>query len=85
MDALRHSLTNPIETGHAVAREAVALSRNYRHAAILRRQLRAKHGAAVTAGHSALLGEALTRLEHAPWVRLALLIALFVLAAVRNR
>jgi hypothetical protein len=85
MDSLRRSLTKPIATGHAVAREAVALSRNYRHAAVLRRQLRSTRGVAMTWGPSALLGEALTRMEHAPWIRLTVLIMLFFVAAVRNR
>ena len=83
MEWLRRYLTKPLGAGHAMAREVVALSRNYRQAAILRRQLRSTHGIVVTFGPTALVGEALALMEHAPWARLAVLTVL-LLAAVRK-
>lgn len=83
--SLPRSLMKPIDAGRATAREALALSRNYRHAANLRRQLRSTHGAAVAIGPTSLVGEALALMEHAPWGRLAILTVLLLIAAVRNR
>jgi hypothetical protein len=62
-------------------REAIALSRNYQHAAILRRRLRTKYGAVLPAGPSVAIGDALVALNHARWRRLLVLIVLFMIAA----
>ena len=66
-----------------MTREAVALSRNYRHAALLRRQLRARCGAVAPARPGILIGEALTAIDHAPWTRMAMFALLLVIAARR--
>lgn len=82
MMSIKRTVMAPIEAGCTMVREAVALSRNYRHAAILRRQLRTKYGAAVGGSPTVLMGEALTVAQHAPWIRLVVLTVL-LLAAVR--
>ena len=67
----------------SLAKEVVALGRNYRHAAIMRRYVRTRYGAVVTARPSILIGEALTALTLASWRRLAVLAALLVVALRR--
>ena len=62
----------PVLTGRAIARELVALGRNYRHVAILRRQLRAKYGRVVVGKPSVLIGEVLIAMDRIPWTRLAI-------------
>ena len=62
-------------------REAVALSRNYQHAAILRRRLRTKYGAVIPAGPSRVIGDVLVALDGARWRRLLVLLVLFMVAA----
>ena len=62
-------------------REAVALGRNYRHAAVLRRHLREHYGVAVVTGPGVLIGEALTVADRFRWVPLAVLLAMFLVAA----
>ena len=61
----------PVRTGRAIVRELVALTRNYRYAAILRRQLRAKYGRVVVGRPSVLIGEALLALDR-PRTRLVI-------------
>jgi hypothetical protein len=74
----------PVQTGRAIARELVALCRNYRHVAILRRQLRAKHGRVVVGKPSVLIGEVLVAMDHIPWTRLAIgAVVLGVAARIR--
>ena len=68
---------------YAMVREILALSRNYRHAAILRRHLTAKYGAVVSASPTILIGEALVTMDHAPWRRLTILTLLLVVALRR--
>ena len=70
-----------VQTGRAIARELVALSRNYRHAAILRRQLRVKYGRVVVGKPSVLIGEVFIAMDRIPWTRLAIGAAVLVLAA----
>ena len=65
-------------------RELRARGRNYRHAAILRRYVRAKHGAVVTAHRSILVGEALVTLCQVRWARVTILAALVLAAAART-
>ena len=67
----------------AMAREAIALGRNYKHAALIRRYVRAKYGKVVVSTPSVIIGDALLALEHARWSRLAVL-ALLVVVAVRR-
>jgi hypothetical protein len=62
-------------------REALALSRNFRQAALLRRRLRSKYGRVIPGKPSILIGEALATMEHAPWTRLAILVGLFIVAS----
>ena len=62
-------------------RELRARSRNYKHAAILRRHIRARYGAVAPAHPSILIGEALATLSQVPWTRVAVLLMLVVLAA----
>jgi hypothetical protein len=64
----------------AMVREAVALSRNYRHAAILRQHVRRRYGAQITARPSILIGDALASMDHAPWRRVMILAVLLVIA-----
>ena len=73
----------PVQTGRAIAREFVALCRNYRHAAILRRQLRAKYGRVVVGKPSVLIGEVLLAMDRIPWTRLAIAAAVLVAARIR--
>ena len=68
-----------------IVRELLALSRNYRHAAILRRHVRTKYGAVVTARPTILIGEALAAMDHVPWRRLTVLAVLVVAAVAVNR
>jgi hypothetical protein len=86
MAALRRLMT-PVETSRTIARELVALSRNYRSVAILRRHLRSKYGLVVVCKPSVLIGEALVAMDHTPWTRLAMPAALVavVLVAVATR
>jgi hypothetical protein len=69
----------------AMVREVLALSRNYRHAAILRRHVKAKYGAVVTARPTILVGEALAVRDHVPWKRLAALAVLLVVTVAVTR
>ena len=74
----------PLRWVHEITREVVALARNYRHAAVLRRHLRSKYGVRVAVGRDVFVGEVLAAIEHAPWSRLVVLAALLI-AAVRVR
>ena len=64
----------------SAVRELRARSRNYRHAATLRRYVRDRYGAIVPAHPSILLGEALVILSRVQWSRVAVLIMLVILA-----
>jgi hypothetical protein len=64
----------------------VALGRNYRYVAILRRHLRSKYGLVVVCKPSVLIGEALIAMDHTPWTRLVMpALVTVVLAAVATR
>ena len=67
----------PVRT---IVRELVALSRNYRHAAVLRRHLRRRYGAAMKPSPGALVGEIALAMNNAPWGRLTILAILFIAA-----
>jgi hypothetical protein len=74
----------PLQRVRAMVREAVALSRNYRHAVILHQHLRRRYGAHLVTRPSILIGDALASMDHAPWRRLMIL-AVLVLIAFRGR
>ena len=79
-------LMTPLETSRTIACELVALGRNYRYAAILRRQLRSEYGLVVVRRPSVLIGEALLAIDHTPWIRLATsaaLVAVVFMAVAR--
>jgi hypothetical protein len=81
-------LMRPVETSRTITRELVALGRNYRSVAILRRHLRSKYGLVVVCKPSVLLGEVLVAMDHTPWTRLAMsavIVAVVVVAAARIR
>jgi hypothetical protein len=81
-------LMTPVETSRRIARELVALGRNYRYVAILRRQLRSEYGLVVVRRPSVLIGEALLAIDHTPWSRLATsaaLVAVVFVAVARIR
>jgi hypothetical protein len=86
MVVLRRLMT-PVETSRTIARELVAVGRNYRYVAVLRRQLRSEYGLVVVRKPSVLIGEALLAMDHMPWTRLAMPAALVavVLVAVATR
>jgi hypothetical protein len=67
----------------ATVREGLALSRNYRHAAKMRRRLRANYGVVVTRRPSTLIGDLLVGVDKIPWRRLTIMAALLVLVARR--
>ena len=66
-----------------MVRELQAWGRNYHQAALLRRHVRSNYGVVFTARPSALIGEALVALDHAPWGRITVLIVLVLIAARR--
>ena len=68
-------------TVRAITREVIALSRNYRHAARLRRHVQAKYGAVIVCRPSVLIGDALIAMENVRWSRLVILAVAIVLAA----
>ena len=81
-------LMTPVETSRTIACELVALGRNYRYVAILRRQLRSEYGLVVVRKPSVLIGEALLAMDHTPWTRLAMsaaLVAVVLVAVTRIR
>ena len=67
-----------------LAREALARSRNYRHAATLRRHLRTKYGKVLPARLSTLLGEVLLGLQGLAGSPLTLLLVLLFVVAARS-
>ena len=72
-----------LHRARSVVRELVALSRNYRHAAILRRHVRTRYGAAPTVRPSTLIGEVLAAAHQTFWKRVAVLTVLFLVATRR--
>ena len=74
----RFSVGFAISTVSRAIREAIALGRNYRHAAVLRRHLRRRYGVAVVMGPGVLIGEALTVADRCRWVSLAILAAVLL-------
>lgn len=70
-------------SARAMIREGLALSRNYRHAATMRRRLRANYGMVVAWRPSALIGDVLVAVDSAPWRRLTVMAAVLVLVARR--
>ena len=86
--AIFRRLMTPVETTRTFACELVALGRNYRYVAILRRQLRSEYGLVVVRRPSVLFGEALLAIDHTPWIRLATsaaLVAVVFVAVARMR
>ena len=69
-----------LRTVRTMARELVALSRNYRHAAVLRRHLRQQYGAVLKPSWGAMIGELAIAMTNAPWRRLAILVTLLIVA-----
>ena len=68
----------PLHGFRSVAREVRAVSRNYLHAALLRRHIRARYGAVVTARPSVLIGEVLAVMCEVQWTRVTILAVLIV-------
>ena len=64
-------------------REVIAVGRNYKHAAILRRYVRARYGKVVVGKPTVVIGDALIAAERAPWRRLTVLAVLLVLGVRR--
>ena len=67
-----------------IAREVVALGRNYRHAVMLRRHVRKTFGTKVPAAPIGVIGDAIASLHAATWARLAF-IGMLLVVAVRAR
>jgi hypothetical protein len=70
-------------TIRAMASELRARGRNYRHVAILRRHVRERYGRVIRVRPSVLIGDVLNVIEHVPWARVTILLALVLLAARR--
>ena len=72
-----------LRTIRSVAREVLARSRNYRHAALLRQQLRRRYCKIVIARPSIVIGYGLVALQRVSWWRVSVLAALFLVAVGR--
>ena len=68
-------------TIRGMARELRAQTRNYRHAAILKRHLRDRYGRIIRVRPTVLIGEALIAIDQVPWARVTILLAIVLLAA----
>jgi hypothetical protein len=67
----------------ATVHEVIALARNRRHAAILRRHLRVKYGAALVGKPGSVIGDALAAIDSARWKGLAVFVVLLFVALRR--